>query len=66
MGRSNRTGIEFIVSTDGVKMVAVIPKHLRNRIENAGTSMISKSQEETEVSWRLDEWCLEASVLRLS
>jgi hypothetical protein len=29
---------------------------------NAGTSMISKSQEETEVSWRLEEWCLEASV----
>ncbi len=33
---------------------------------NLGTSMISKSQEETEVSWRLEEWALEAGVERLS
>ena len=33
---------------------------------NAGTSMISKSQEETEVCLRLEEWCLEAGVKRLS
>ena len=32
----------------------------------SGTSMISKSQEETEVSWRLEEWALEAGVERLS
>jgi len=28
--------------------------------------MISKSQEETEVSWRLEEWALEAGVSRIS
>ena len=33
---------------------------------NAGTSMISKSQEETEVSLRLEEWALEAGVERLN
>ncbi len=33
---------------------------------NAGTSMISKSQEETEVSVRLEEWGLEAGVGRIS
>jgi len=32
---------------------------------NAGTSMISKSQEETEVSWHLEEKALEAGMLRL-
>ena len=34
--------------------------------ENMGTSMISKSQEETEVSLHLEEWGLEAKVVRLS
>jgi hypothetical protein len=38
----------------------------RNVGTNAGTPMISKSQEETEVSWRLEEKALEASVQRLS
>ena len=33
---------------------------------NSLTSMISKSQEETEVSWRLEEWALEAEMGRLS
>jgi hypothetical protein len=33
---------------------------------NVGTSMISKSQEETEVSWRLEEKALEAGIRRLS
>ncbi len=36
------------------------------RDDKSGTSMISKSQEETEVSWRLEEWALEAGVERLS
>ena len=31
-----------------------------------GTSMISKSQEETEISWRLEEWALEAGEGRIS
>jgi hypothetical protein len=34
-------------------------------MENLGTSMISKSQEETEVSWHLEEWALEAEMRRL-
>ena len=38
----------------------------KNRGEKPGTSMISKSQEETEVSWHLEEWGLEASEMRLS
>jgi hypothetical protein len=33
--------------------------------ENRVTSMISKSQEETEVSWHLEEWALEAEMRRL-
>ncbi len=33
---------------------------------NPGTSMISKSQAETEVSVRLEEWGLEAGVGRIS
>jgi len=33
---------------------------------NSGTSMISKSQEETEVSLHLEDWGLEAKVVRLS
>ncbi len=35
-------------------------------IRKLGTSMISKSQEETEVSVRLEEWGLEAGVGRIS
>jgi hypothetical protein len=34
--------------------------------KNLGTSMISKSQEETEVSLHLEDWGLEAKVVRLS
>jgi hypothetical protein len=40
-----------------------LSKEIGNRRDtNAGTSMISKSQEETEVSWRLKDWGLEAGV----
>ena len=38
----------------------------REHGENVGASMISKSQEETEVSWRLEEKALEAEMRWLS
>ena len=56
------------VGDDGIDLCAgaeVCPSPRTENMGNPGTSMISKSQEETEVSERLEEKAVEAEMRRL-